>query len=124
MPYVKFLVQVTTLPTFKNIFPDQNNLKRLRNQLQIRAATSPGRHAVLAGHSDQHAGVQPPTLGARRLCLQADERDLHAQLLRVCVLSNGMCNCVLLLYCLLCNVGLRHQNLSHLNRTHKKKKRK
>ena len=29
---------------------------------------------------------------------------------------------LLLLYCLLCNVGLRHQNLSHLNKTHKKEK--
>ena len=29
----------------------------------------------------------------------------------------------LLLYCLLCNVGLRHQDLSHLNRTHKKEKK-
>ena len=29
----------------------------------------------------------------------------------------------LFLNCLLCNVGLRHQNLSHLNRTHKKKKK-
>ena len=30
---------------------------------------------------------------------------------------------VLLLYCLLCNVGYRHQNLSHLNRTHNEKNR-
>ena len=29
---------------------------------------------------------------------------------------------LLLLYCLLCNVGLRQQNLSHLNKTHKKEK--
>ena len=29
---------------------------------------------------------------------------------------------LLLSYCLLCNVGLRHQNLSHLNKTHKKEK--
>ena len=28
---------------------------------------------------------------------------------------------LILLYCLVCNVGLRHQNLNHLNRTHKKK---
>ena len=28
---------------------------------------------------------------------------------------------IILLYCLMSNVGLKHQNLSHLNRTHKKK---